>query len=724
MLKKLNVKLEQLQETIEKTNCQVDDFKLEKKRLKNYVHKLQSKLWICKGKDIIKLQTEYDILHGNFLDLKREHKEVEQLIEVINSADIVTFADGRFTNEIRRTVMELVSLNVSINKISDVIKAVLGNMTKTDVSYMRLPSDGAKKRMVEEALILAQLQVAEAMKENNELLFGNCLHGDGTSKYSRHYQNFQITTKSGRTPSFSLTEVADADAETVLITFTGSVKDICDAIDGDKEKDFSLLVASIKNTMSDLGPVNPLFNSKLEIIRSELLPKVMSNWDELEDIQKGEIIRMGSFLCKLHLLCKFSTQTGKSLKEFEYIILDKDYEKQFAFNTKESSPTQLIRIACKAFHPRGSDECGVASYFNAFLSNRDQSNLFASFIGNRFNILYYNASALYFLKDAIKDFIEEWPEPNKLIKSVDELMQNPFNMACVRALGIVDKIVTGPFWRIVEHVDSILKINPYLETLKLQLDSLRQDANPSLHGHLFFDENDDLVKIDRDNVYDELFRNTQNEEFEVLTCQALEEIFVAMLTIVERQAKDQGGIYDNHSDEVIESASIVPAHNKASESDFAILDLLIRMKPSANVETLQTITMLHRNKTIGWLNMMSEKERDDLLNKSRKLSDEMKIKYNERRESVFKRKKEIVQERQNLKKELESKAPSKKTTAVNALLENGVMAWISVEIATKNIETIDESKRLAVIDAQLMFYKHVLLSGRKCHHTLFTKSSK
>ena len=84
--------------------------------------------------------------------------------------------------------------------------------------------------------------------------------------------------------------------------------------------------------------------------------------------------------------------------------------------------------------------------------------------------------------------------------------------------------------------------------------------------------------------------------------------------------------------------------------------------------------MLRRNKTIGWLNMKSEKERDDLLNKSRKLSDEMKTKYNERRESVFKRKKEIVQERQNLKKEFEAKAASKKTTAVNALLENGVMA--------------------------------------------------
>ena len=87
------------------------------------------------------------------MDLEREHNEVHQLIEVVTSKNTVTFADGKFTNEIRRTVVELVSLNVSINKISDVIKAVLGNITTTDVSYMRLPSDGTRKKMVEEALI-------------------------------------------------------------------------------------------------------------------------------------------------------------------------------------------------------------------------------------------------------------------------------------------------------------------------------------------------------------------------------------------------------------------------------------------------------------------------------------------------------------------------------------------------------------------------------------------
>ena len=62
-----------------------------------------------------------------------------------------------------------------------------------------------------EALLVAQLQVAEAMTEGEHLL-ENCLHGDGTSKYSRHYQNFQVTTSSGRTLSFGLAEIAGGDA--------------------------------------------------------------------------------------------------------------------------------------------------------------------------------------------------------------------------------------------------------------------------------------------------------------------------------------------------------------------------------------------------------------------------------------------------------------------------------------------------------------------------------
>ena len=129
------------------------------------------------------------------------------------------------------------------------------------------------------------------------------------------------------------------------------------------------------------------------------MPKVIKNWDTLDNSVKDELNRMGNYFCKLHLLANFATETDTYLKE-----LNDSYEKQFAFKTKESSPCQLVRLTCKAFHERGSDKCGVASHFNAFLSEFDIKNSFASFIGNRFNILYYNSSVLYFLKDKVKYF--------------------------------------------------------------------------------------------------------------------------------------------------------------------------------------------------------------------------------------------------------------------------------------------------------------------------------
>ena len=88
-----------------------------------------------------------------------------------------------------------------------------------------------------EALVLAQIQVAEAMNKGcNDGIIGNCLHGDGTSKYSRHYQNFQVTTSSGQTLSFGLSEIAGGDAASVMKTFVENIDDICDVIQSDDKE--------------------------------------------------------------------------------------------------------------------------------------------------------------------------------------------------------------------------------------------------------------------------------------------------------------------------------------------------------------------------------------------------------------------------------------------------------------------------------------------------------
>ena len=128
------------------------------------------------------------------------------------------FENGRYCDEVRETIMELVSLNVSMNKVNEVIHTVIQKLTKKSVG--RLPSNAVKSRLLLEARHLAHVQVAEVMLEGGvDGLKGNCLHGDGTSKYHRHYQNFQITLAGGQTISLGLKELAGGETAAIMKSF-------------------------------------------------------------------------------------------------------------------------------------------------------------------------------------------------------------------------------------------------------------------------------------------------------------------------------------------------------------------------------------------------------------------------------------------------------------------------------------------------------------------------
>ena len=280
--------------------------------------------------EIQHLESEVVTLSSKVNGLIKENKDLNDLIAILQDDEIVTFENGRYCNDIREVIMELVSLNVSMAKVNEVIKVVLKKLAKKNVSHV--PSVGTKSRFMLEALGIAQLQVAEALSNNKDHNTGNCLHGDGTSKYHRHYQNFQVTTTSGKTLSFGLTEMAGGDAASTLNALTGTLDDICDLLSSDKkDENFANLLCSFKTTMSDLGPVNPLFNSKFKDLRGQLLPKVIENWDKLNEEQKKDFSDMSNFFCKLHLLANFATETDKVLNAFEKIALSSAHENIFVF---------------------------------------------------------------------------------------------------------------------------------------------------------------------------------------------------------------------------------------------------------------------------------------------------------------------------------------------------------------------------------------------------------
>ena len=728
----LRKETESLSLKLASTNSKHGNLKRVKNRLMKRVSDIHDRLDLSDEKDINDLEKQCEALTAEVSQLRSENKDLEQLVAVLEDDGVVTFADGRFTDEIREVIMNLVALGVSINKVNDVIHVVMRTLANKKVDQIRLPSDGTKKQIMEEARILAQIQVAEEMLTEGDGVMGNVLHGDGTTKYHRKYQNFQVTTKDNKTLSFGLGEMACGDAASTLQEFTSMVDEITASIakESDKEITFAKLMESINSTMSDQGPINPIFNAQLKVMRENLLPTAIENWDTLTSSEQDELKKMGNFFCKLHLLANFGTETDSYLKEFEQLSLHEEYETNFAFtSSKECGAFRLIRTTCKAYHKRGCDKSGVGDHFESFLQSRGVKCHLASFVGNRFNIVYHNAAAIYYHRDALKDFYHAWPNQNNLLSAVNEDLNNKLFLAETRALGMIDKIVTGPFWRIVENVDNIFSINPYIKKMNSVLNDWSQDANPLFKGTEMFvkepglDYDEDLVH--KDVLYEELFRDSGDAEFDVMTIQALEHICHGIMIIVERQASEHlvGGEHSLPSDHEKVKYSNVPAHNKASESDFAILDLLIRMKPRANIETLEMITMWYRNKTGDWLHEKSSEEREKLMKDATERSAKAKERLKLKKSQLEKRKLEILVEKQGEKREVELKKATRQTDAVNKLVDLGVRAWITEDEAEHEMKLIETSKDAKVVVlAQISYYKEIILFGKKLKREYFTKS--
>ena len=84
-------------------------------------------------------------------------------------------------------------------------------------------------------------------------------------------------------------------------------------------------------------------------------------------------------------------------------------------------------------------------------SNNIPKNPLASFRGNRCNILFYDAGAVYYISPLIERFFTEvWQTPNQLLRAVLSDVKVPEYQAGCKALGLVNKMITGPFWCVLE----------------------------------------------------------------------------------------------------------------------------------------------------------------------------------------------------------------------------------------------------------------------------------
>ena len=83
-----------------------------------------------------------------------------------------------------------------------------------------------------------------------------------------------------------------------------------------------------------------------------------------------------------------------------------------------------------------------------------------------------------------------WQTPNQLLKAVLADIKISEHLAGCKALGLVNKFITGPLWRVLESRNiTILEMNERFQNLLTSLDSWSLDASSILSGEaLLYDD--------------------------------------------------------------------------------------------------------------------------------------------------------------------------------------------------------------------------------------------
>ena len=632
------------------------------------------------------------------LDAAHDSDQLRHRVAELETGMLETMANRKkFLDSVRQCCAELLSLNVGVANVEPVIRSVLKHVGGFEVQA--LPAPTTLMRILTEMKVLACQQLSEELSKSKDVT----LHSDGTSKWGQHYYSFQVST-SDSTYTLGLAEMLTGSTAKVMDTFKQILADM-DLVGG--ENTGNVILAKIKNTMSDRHIVEKNFNSLLEEYRSTILPSVIQSWNILSQDQQQTMSTLNNFFCGMHVLVGMADTASATLCQWETTHFEGAPVQTCVLKRKsESGIVRLIRTACKVLSKHGSEQSGVYLPFTSFLSsNGIKWNPLASFRGNRFNILFYDAGAVFYISDlVIKFFKEVWQTPNQLLRAVLSDIQVPEHLAGCKALGLVNKVVTCPLWRILETSDiSILEMNEYFQMLVTHLDLWSLDSTDVLSGNA-------IIFPDFSPSEDEIWKSlTASSEYDVIAQELLQTLFSSFSVLLSRLLHDHlpGGELDNPSHQLQEETKSVPKTNTVSERDFAKLDRLLREKPNATTLSLEAMILFTNNQTASWLRAKPIEEVQELMKKARSKAPEFKHQYEERRKRMHEERIELLRAKQLAVLAAQERSVKQKEQLTQDIIKYGL--WqSSAQISDGLHQLKSKTEKFKALKAQLNFRKKVL----------------
>ena len=253
---------------------------------------------------------------------------------------------------------------------------------------------------------------------------------------------------------------------------------------------------------------------------------------------------------------------------------------------------------------------------------------FICFKGNRSNVLFYNGGILYYFHDHLLHFFDIVKDDNKLLKAVHSDLQIQSYLCGCRALGLINKFVTGIH---------ILDLNKHHQKMCSLFFDLYVDASEFMLGNVIFFEN---IEISKDDIYNSLLLSS--DILDETTKQCLEIIFGSLCIVTRRMLNDhlKDGKYANPCEQLYKETVSVSTTNSIAERNFGMLDRLIREKPNANIIKYEAINMNRRNKTSEWRKTLSPEKRSLMMKWARQYASKQYQLFKQRRTESRKAKNE------------------------------------------------------------------------------------
>lgn len=226
-LDKLEVTLDSKDKVKRKLLNDICDLKIKHAHLENDTQTEKDTYTLCLENDLVKSNERVKALEE---ELKQCHEVNATLIDAaitsraklaeVKGQTLKCFDKGKFSNDIRLCVWELLGIHVAQEKIPDVIKSVM-HLVKT--KYDRLPTSSTVRNIADEMLAVSQSQLQVLTATNNLNL-----QTDETPKFGQCYEAYVVNTDTQDSYLLGMRHMADKSAQTTLDTLKEILQDIND----------------------------------------------------------------------------------------------------------------------------------------------------------------------------------------------------------------------------------------------------------------------------------------------------------------------------------------------------------------------------------------------------------------------------------------------------------------------------------------------------------------